>query len=99
MPYDEPAASDPTMLVGVSLPAEPDSLREMAYAFAGEFAFMGHDADYIMRMFRRPFYRGAHEAYRGLGEAEAMRIVDECVNVYGRVRFVVRDAAAHSGEK
>ncbi|HLE45310.1 MAG TPA: hypothetical protein VJB36_14965, partial [Methylomirabilota bacterium] len=39
-----------------------------------------------------PQYLGPHEALGKLGEVEVRRIVRECVDVYGRVCFVVRDA-------
>ena len=92
MPYVEADPTDPTELVGVTMPAGPETLLDMAYAFAEEFARMGHDSDYILGLFRRPFYAGAYEAYRGLGPDSVEKIIEECVNAFGRVRFTVRDA-------
>ena len=43
MPYDDPDPTDPTLLVGVQLPADPAADLEMAYVFAEEFARMGMD--------------------------------------------------------
>ena len=86
MPYDEPDPSDPTVLVGVLLPAEAETLREMVYAFAEEFARMGYDEARLLRVFRNPFYAGAHQAYRALGEPAVREIVAECVRVWGRGR-------------
>jgi hypothetical protein len=83
MPYDTPDPTDPSMLVGVVLPAEADTLREMAYVFAEEFARLGFDAARILRVFRSPFYAGAHHVFQALGEGEAAAIVEECVRVWG----------------
>ena len=84
MPFADPDPTDPTVLVGVALPAEADATRDMAWVFAEEFARMGFEAPRILRLFRSPFYAGAHEALRMLGEPEVVAIVDECVSVFGR---------------
>jgi hypothetical protein len=84
MPYDEPDPTDPQMLVGVLLPGDADTVREMAYVFAEEFARLGHSGEEIRRLFRNPFYAGAHGAYRALGEDAIAAIVGECVAVWGR---------------
>ncbi len=91
MPFDEPAATDPTMLCGVSLPGTESTTREMAAAFADEFARLGLGRDRILEMFRNPFYAAAHAAWRRLGEEAIDRIVGESVGFWGRFRFVVRD--------
>jgi hypothetical protein len=83
MPYGDPDPTDPSVLIGVALPAEADTVREMAYVFAEEFARVGFGAARILRLFRSPFYAGAHQAYQALGEAEVTAIVDECVAVWG----------------
>lgn len=88
MPYDDPDVDDPQELVGVMLPGSPEATREMAYVFAEEFARLGHSRDQILLMFRRPFYAGAHAAYQALGAEAISQIVDECVQVWGRVRAV-----------
>jgi len=84
MPYGDPDPADPQVLVGVGLPAEAETMREMAYVFAEEFARMGFDARRILRLFAHPFYAGAHRAYRALGEPAVSEIVEECVGVWGR---------------
>lgn len=91
MPYDEPDLTDPQELVGVMVPGGCEEMREMAYVFAEEFARMGHDGLQILRMFQSPFYAGAHGAYRAIGHDTAVRIVNECIAVWGRVRIVDRD--------
>ena len=91
MPHDDPDPTDPNALVGVILPGEPETVREMAYVFAEEFARMGHGREQILRLFRNPFYGGAHGAYRELGPDALAAIIDECVAVWGRVRPVDRD--------
>ncbi len=92
MPYDEPDVTDPMMGVGVVLPGGEEATRDMAYVFAEEFARLGHSEEKILRLFQTPFYRAAHGAYSALGEAVILRIVRECVGVWGRVRFVDLDA-------
>jgi len=84
MPFADPDPTDPTVLVGVALPAEAEATRDMAWVFAEEFARMGFDAPQILRLFRSPFYAGAHLALGALGEAAVLAIVEECVGVFGR---------------
>jgi len=83
MPYGEPDPTDPTVLVGVALPAGPEALTDMAYVFAEEFARLGFDEARLLRVFRNPFYAGPHRAYCVLGEAAIRAIVAECVRVWG----------------
>jgi hypothetical protein len=90
MPYDDPDPADPSVLVGVSLTVSEDATADMAYVFAEEFARMGYDAERLIRLFRNPFYAGAHDAYRRLGDDAVRAIVAECVAVWGGVRFVDR---------
>ena len=91
MPYNEPDPSDPNVLVGVSLPGDEETTREMAHAFAEEFALLGFDEERLMGLFRRPHYEGAHRAYLLLGEEEIRTIVSEAASFFGRIRVVVRD--------
>jgi hypothetical protein len=91
MPYDEAQPDDPTMLVGVSVPGDEDSVREMAYAFAEEFAGMGFSRERILALFGSPRYAGAYGAGQRLGRQEIERIVEESITVFGAVRYVVRD--------
>jgi hypothetical protein len=83
MPYADPDPSDPSLLVGVVLPAGREAMQEMAWVFAEEFARIGFDRGRILSLFRTPFYAGAHGALRALGEAEVGAIVEECVKVWG----------------
>ena len=83
MPWGEADPTDPSVLVGVELPASADATREMAWVFAEEFARLGFDAGRILRLFRTPFYAGAHQALRVLGEPEVAAMVAECVAVWG----------------
>jgi len=84
MPYNEPDPTDPNMLVVVELPAAADTTEEMAYVFAEEFARMGFDKKRIMRIFSRPFYAGSHKAYQELGAEKTEKIVEECLDIWGR---------------
>jgi hypothetical protein len=92
MPYDDPDPNDPNVLVGVALPAGAHATREMAEAFADEFAQMGFDRARLLRLFSLPFYAGAYAALQFLGEAEIVRIVDESLRVYGPARYAVTDS-------
>ena len=92
MPYTDPDPTDPSVLVGVGLSVDADATTDMAYVFAEEFARMGYDAEGLMRLFRDPFYAGAHDAYQRLGEAEARRIAEECAGVWGSLRVAVQDS-------
>jgi hypothetical protein len=95
VPYGEPDPHDPTVLVGVALPAGAEAARDMAWVLAEEFARLGHDAHQILGLFRSPFYAGAHGALRVLGEPEVAAIVEECVSVWDAARRArVRRAAA-----
>jgi len=98
MPYDDPEADDPHELVGVSLPGDEATTREMAAAFADEFAQMGFDRERLLGLFANPFYAGAHAARQLLGDAEIERIVVESLVVYGGRVCVVVDAAADDEE-
>jgi hypothetical protein len=92
MPYGDPEPDDPQLLVGVGVPGDADSSREMARAFADEFAQLGFDRERLLRLFASPFYAGAHAARRLLGEAEIAAIVEESVRVFGGRSQVVVDA-------
>jgi len=91
MPYDNPDPTDPQELVGVELPGDECVTREMAAAFADEFAQLGYNRAQIQALYRNAFYAGAHQAWQLLGDEEIARLVDESVNVWSRVRYVVTD--------
>jgi hypothetical protein len=99
MPFKDPDPTDPNMLVGVVLPADPEATRDMAYVFAEEFARMGYDRDRLLWLFKNPFYGGAHGAYQALGETEILSIIDECLNAWGQARFSILDFGFSIGEK
>jgi len=96
MPYGDPDPTDPNVLVGVVLPAEAETMREMAYVFAEEFARLGFDEAWLLRLFRNSFYSGLHRAYRALGEPVIREIIGECVRVWGRERLTA-DSPAREG--
>ena len=91
MPYDDPDATDPMMLVGVELPGDVEQHVEAASAVAGEFASLGFGEEKLMDLFRDPFYAGAHASYRVLGEEKVRGIVREHLAVWGAIRFRDRD--------
>lgn len=88
MPYDDPDPNDPTVLVGVMTPAEADTMTDMAYVFAEEFARLGYDRTHLLWLFKNPFYGGAHGAYQALGEEAIRVIIDECLAAWGRGRLI-----------
>jgi hypothetical protein len=77
------ADDDPMELVGIELPAGPSAMTEMAYVFAEEFARLGFDETWLLRVFRNRHYAGPHQAYRALGEPVIRDIVAECVRAWG----------------
>ena len=98
MSYDEPEPDDPQELVGVELPGDESVTREMAAAFADEFAQLGLTRAQILALFRKAEYSGAHQAWRLLGEGEVARMVDESLAVWGRFRCVVTDGVDDAPE-
>ena len=91
MPFKDPDPADPNMLVGVILSADAEATRDMAYVIAEEFARLGYTRELLLSLFKNPFYGGAHGAYRALGEAEILAIIEECVNAWGKARFSILD--------
>ena len=99
MPLHEPDATDPMVFVGVTLPGDLESTRDMAYVFAEEFARLGHPAAEVLALFRKPFYQGAHQALLALGEEEIAKIVNECTALWGRFVWVDEDQAVDQEEE
>jgi hypothetical protein len=91
MPYKDPDPTDPNVLVGVMLPAEKESMEEMAYAFAEEFVLLGYDGNGLFRVFKNPFYAGAHQAYRALGDEAIRKVIAECLSAWGGITVTVQD--------
>ena len=91
MPYDDPEPEDPQELLGVELPGDETVTREMAAAFADEFAQLGLKRPQILGLFRRAEYTGAHQAWTLLGEDAIARLVDESLAVWGRFTVRVTD--------
>ena len=88
MPYGDPDPADPTVLVGVELPAGPEALETMAYVFAEEFARLGFDEARLLRLFRDPLYAAPHRAFQVLGEPRVRAIIAECVRAWAPRRGV-----------
>ena len=93
MPFDDPEIDDPQELVGVRLPGDESVTREMAAAFADEFAQLGFTRPQILALYRKAEYSGAHQAWQLLGDDEVARIVDESLAVWGRFTCTVTDAS------
>ena len=91
MGYREPEASDPHELVGVVLPGDEASTREMAAAFAEEFARFGWQRERILAMFRNPAYRAANAALGTLGDEQIRSVVDEALALWGGMRVELKE--------
>jgi hypothetical protein len=92
MPYDDVDPDDPNMLVGVALPGDAQSMKQMAETFADEFAMLGFDEDRLIALFRHPFYAGVHQALEVLGEETIREIIRESVGFWSKCRVHVRDS-------
>lgn len=99
MPYDEAAATDPDVLVGVEVDGLPGTVEDMAYTFAEEMARTGMPEARILRLFRSSFYVGPHSALQALGAARVAGIIRESVEAFGGARFVVHDAPRSQPEE
>jgi hypothetical protein len=66
-------------------------MQEMAYAFAEEFALLGYGSEELFCLFQNPFYAGAHQAYRALGDKATRKIIAECLAAWGGIRFVFKE--------
>ena len=98
MPYDDPEVDDPQELIGVELPGDETVTREMAAAFADEFAQLGFTRAQILALYRKAEYAGAHQAWTLLGEEAIGRLVDESLAVWGRFTCVVTDRVHDDAE-
>jgi hypothetical protein len=93
MPHDDPDFEDPQELVGVALPGDEETTREMARALAEEFVQLGFSEDRLLALFRDPRYAGAHQAFRALGPAVIEAIVRQAAARWGGFRVRTTDAA------
>src|SRR5262245_43490637 len=91
MPYDDPEIDDPQELIGVELPGDESVTREMAAAFADEFAQLGFTRAQILALYRKAEYAGAHEAWQRLGDEAVAELVDQSLAVWSRFKCVVSD--------
>ena len=70
---------DPMELVGMRLATNEDdeekSIRDMVGCLAEEYLLMGFSPERLLGLFKDPFYRGPHEAYRKLGEAQIFEMI------------------------
>ncbi len=77
MPYDNPDATDPMTLHGVSVETGDDrAMHEMAECFVEEYMRSGFDPDRIMQMFEAQEYAGPYLACRTLGENAIRKMID-----------------------
>ena len=79
MPYDDPESDDPHELVGVELPGDETDTREMAAAFADEFAQLGFTREQILaRMLRnlKAIFLKKHELLRALVAVQRILVLE-----------------------
>jgi hypothetical protein len=88
MPWGDPDPTDPSVLVGVTLPGDAASTQLMAEVFADEFARLGYDERGIFALFEDPFYAGAHAARAALGVPAVLRIIQDAVARWPRIRVI-----------
>ena len=91
MPYSEPDPQDPYSLVGVEVSAGEEAHVEMAYAFAEEFIRSGFGEQQLITMFKNPFYRSTYGTFAILGEAKIRSIIQEVLQVWGRIQLADRE--------
>ena len=68
---------DPFEMVAVTVSTAEDTTEEMARTFVEEFALMGFTAGRVMRLFKNPYYAGAHMVYQSRGEEFVRGLIDE----------------------
>lgn len=100
MPYQDPDGTDPLTLNGVEVVLDDiDAQREMALCFIEEYIRLGFDRTRLVRLFQTRGYAGPHLAWRALGEAVIVRMIDESLARWGprlpADRMLTRDAAGH----
>ncbi len=76
---------DPFEMIGVIVPTAPDhdATTEMARALVEEFVLMGFTEERLLRLFKNPFYAGAHAIYRQRGEEFLRQIIHQVLNSGG----------------
>ncbi len=78
MPYDDPDATDPMTLHGVSCETDSDQAhRDMSACFVEEYFRLGFTREQILKMFRTKGYAGPHLAYEMFGEEAIVALIDE----------------------
>lgn len=92
MPFEDPDEADPMELVGVELPGDEASWRDMAECFAVEYARMGFNTERIRHLFQTPLYAGPFRAQEILGEPAIKQIIAEAILLYGVPKSEVQDS-------
>lgn len=84
MPYNEPDATDPMTLHTTVVETEDANVqREMAACFIEEYMRMGYGRDRVLSMFKIQDYIGPHMAWRELGEAAIIELIDHQAAIWG----------------
>ena len=83
MPKSEFDPEDPMEFVGVELPHQSENaLRDMALCFAEEFVRDGWDEEKIFGVFRNPFYKGPHLAWKQKGDEFIRSVIREAIHMW-----------------
>lgn len=84
MPYNEPDATDPMTLHATIVETDDANVqREMAACFIEEYMRMGYGRDRVLSMFKIQDYIGPYMAYRDLGEAAIIELIDRQAAIWG----------------
>lgn len=79
---------DPTVLVGVGLPGDPELMAECV---VDEYVRLGLGDEALLRLFRNPAFTAAHAIWRRHGEAYVRALIARARQRWGRPRFTVRE--------
>jgi len=86
MPYLEAGPNDPMEIVGVGIPTQDEeSTTTMAECFVEEFLRMGHSPDYVLELFKNPYYGSAHRAFQVLGEEAIQEIIEDYRKLFAKL--------------
>ena len=84
MPYEDPDATDPMTLHGVSCETDSDQAHhEMAACFIEEYLRLGFTSEQILKMFQTKGYAGPYLAYEILGQETIASVIDEHAQRWG----------------
>jgi hypothetical protein len=77
--------TDPFEAVAVGISTAEDTTDEMARTFVEEFALLGFPPERVLRLFRNPFYAGAHMVLERRGDEFVRALIREVFGTDGEV--------------